>query len=834
MMQFLQTHSARLSVVGLLVALLALLGVFAAAWSALAALGFVFAFAMFLTTTVLWQHRALGQQQQALTTAQRQVHEQNALLETCEAAWCLFNREGVLLKSNLFEKALLDDSLHHFDDLVAVFEDSAPLIEQFRQLQKTGNMFEIELRTLTGDQTIRLKGERTSKHGNEHYCVLHLQRIAGAVPIALAPEAVATVPLAPVAPPPAVAKAEQVLDALPLPLWLRDKDLRLVWVNAAYAASCGLSRETVLAQQTELLVPSAVPTKGTKPLDGRALAARALQDKALQEERAYRVVGAQRRLLVFSERPLDAMAEQPHALLGMAQDVTALAELETELQRHISAHHEVLENLGTPITIYGADHRLEFYNRAYIRLWDHNEDFLAAKPTFAEILEDLRTRRRAPEQVDFQRYKRERMSLFTTLIEPREDMLHLPDGSTLRVLAVPHPFGGLMFVHEDVTDKLALESSYNTLIAVQRETLDNLAEGIAVFGADGKLKLFNPAFGRIWHLDAEKLTEEPHINELVERVHPLIEPEQWRSFRQAMIGCALERALQQGRFVCADGTTISYTTVPLPDGAMLNSYVDITDTLKVEQALRESNAALATADRLKSEFVANVSYQLRTPLNTIMGFAEILANQYFGTLNERQLEYAKTMMESSKRLKLLIDDVIDLAMVDAGRMALNRRMIEIVPLLQTVAGMMGEWSRQQSLDLTVDAENGIGSFEVDDKRIKQVLFNLISNAIQYTPPGGHITLQARRSGDFIRLSVIDTGIGIPQHDQDRIWHKFERSNTHTRQSGVGLGLSLVKSFIELHGGHIEITSQINQGTQVTCVLPVQAPLSEPVRHLAAE
>jgi len=506
--------------------------------------------------------------------------------------------------------------------------------------------------------------------------------------------------------------------------------------------------------------------------------------------------------------------------------VTKASELETELQRHISAHHEVLENMGSPITIYGADQRLEFYNRAYVRLWDHEEEFLASKPTFSEILEDLRTRRRAPEQVDFLRYKRERTALFTSLIEAREDMLHLPDGTTLRVVAVPHPFGGLMFLHEDVTDKLALESSYNTLIAVQRETLDNLAEGIAVFGADGKLKLFNPAYARIWHLETESLVDEPHINDLIERIKSLIAADQWLEIRQTMIACALDRSPLNGRFEHEDGTIISYSTVPLPDGAMLNSYVDITDTLKVEQALRESNAALATADRLKSEFVANVSYQLRTPLNTIMGFAEILANQYFGTLNERQLEYAKTMMESSKRLKLLIDDVIDLAMVDAGRMALNRRSTEIVPLLQTVAGMMGEWSRQQSLDLTVDAEDGIGSFEVDDKRIKQVLFNLISNAIQYTPPGGHITLQARRDGTHIRLSVIDTGIGIPQHDQDRIWHKFERSNPQTRQGGVGLGLSLVKSFIELHHGHIEITSAINQGTQITCVLPVQALMIE--------
>jgi signal transduction histidine kinase/Ca2+/Na+ antiporter len=824
-MQFIQTHSARLSLVGLLIALLAVLGVFAAAWSAIAALLFVFALALFLTFLVLWHHRIEGQQRGEIANATLQVQQQNALLETCEAAWCLFNREGLLLKSNLYEKALLDNTLRHFDDLVAVFDDSAPLIEQFRQLQKTGAPFEVQLTTVVGDQTILLKGERTSKHGSQHYCVLHMERVERPVLPTQVVEGAVLVSEIVVPILPAVTQTEQILDDLPFPLWLRDKALRLVWVNSAYATWCSSSRADVVARQLELFTP--VPAKtGTKTLDGKMLAEIALREQKAQQERAYCVVGAERRLLSYTEMPLVGAANPVHVLLGMAQDVTKASELETELQRHISAHHEVLENMGSPITIYGADQRLEFYNRAYVRLWDHEEEFLASKPTFSEILEDLRTRRRAPEQVDFLRYKRERTALFTSLIEAREDMLHLPDGTTLRVVAVPHPFGGLMFLHEDVTDKLALESSYNTLIAVQRETLDNLAEGIAVFGADGKLKLFNPAYARIWHLETESLVDEPHINDLIERIKSLIAADQWLEIRQTMIACALDRSPLNGRFEHEDGTIISYSTVPLPDGAMLNSYVDITDTLKVEQALRESNAALATADRLKSEFVANVSYQLRTPLNTIMGFAEILANQYFGTLNERQLEYAKTMMESSKRLKLLIDDVIDLAMVDAGRMALNRRSTEIVPLLQTVAGMMGEWSRQQSLDLTVDAEDGIGSFEVDDKRIKQVLFNLISNAIQYTPPGGHITLQARRDGTHIRLSVIDTGIGIPQHDQDRIWHKFERSNPQTRQGGVGLGLSLVKSFIELHHGHIEITSAINQGTQITCVLPVQALMIE--------
>jgi signal transduction histidine kinase len=248
--------------------------------------------------------------------------------------------------------------------------------------------------------------------------------------------------------------------------------------------------------------------------------------------------------------------------------------------------------------------------------------------------------------------------------------------------------------------------------------------------------------------------------------------------------------------------------------------------VRVEQALRASNTALATADRLKSEFVANVSYQLRTPLNTIMGFAEILTNQYFGTLNDRQLEYTRTIMEASKRLLLLINDVLDLATIEAGRMALNRRRVNVADLLNAAKQMTAEWARQQSLEIIIDCPSNIGDFDVDEHRMKQVLFNLVSNSIKYTPAGGRITLDARRKDGWIILGVSDTGIGIPESDRERVFGKFERANSQARQSGAGLGLSLVKSFVELHGGRIEIESQVNKGTRIRCYVPVEA--TEPV------
>jgi signal transduction histidine kinase len=617
---------------------------------------------------------------------------------------------------------------------------------------------------------------------------------------------------------------EAILQSLSVPVWVRGPGLDLVWCNQAYARAVESSVEDVVRRQVELL-----PTD-RRCQNTRALAERASSSGAAQQEEHHVVIGGARHLLNVQVRPLLDINQ----VVGFALDETGREQVQAELDRHIRAEAEVLENLDTSVAIFGADQRLVFCNQSYRDYWAFDPVFIDSRPSYGEILDDLRERRRTPELVDFLRYKREQAALFTSLIQPREDLWHLPNGSTLWVRIVPHPFGGLMFIMQDVSEKLALESSYNTLIAVQRETLDNLAEGVAVFGSDGRLKLYNPAFRRIWKLQGIDLSLEPHLADLLEARKSLFaHQDRWDDLKRQTVSDTLDRVARAGRLERADGSVIEFSTVPLPDGATLTSSLDVTDTVRVEQALRSSNAALAAADKLKSEFIANVSYQLRTPLNTIMGFAEILTHQYFGDLNDRQTEYAKGIVDASKRLLLLINDVLDLATIEAGRMALRMQPVPVKVLLDEAAGLAAEWAAGQALTLTVKCAPDIGTVEGDDKRLRQALYNLISNAILYTPPGGSITLAAEPAGHFVRVSVIDTGVGIPETDQARIFGRFERSNDHLRQGGAGLGLALVKSFIELHHGHIELSSAPGTGTTVTCVLPTHQPDAETIIAEAA-
>ncbi len=611
----------------------------------------------------------------------------------------------------------------------------------------------------------------------------------------------------------AVAEGERdglraMLDALPFPVWRRGEGLVLAQVNQAYADAVGSDPTAIMVEQ---------PLLGDDRV--RALPQRARDTEMPQSEVCHVVVKGERRLLELHEIPSGTLG-----MVGYALDHTKLEAAQSELKQHIAAHADVLENVAVAIAIYGPDERLKFHNAAYARLWDMDADWLNRQPTLDEELEYLRERRRLPEYVDFRAFKAEQQRLFTSLIDPHEDLIHLPDGKTLRKRVAPHPFGGLLFTYEDVTDSLTLERNYNTLIEVQSRSLDNLHEAVALIGADGRLKLSNPNYGRLWRLSDTDLQSEPHIAELVDKTRDLFEHDDWTDLRARIIGRVTQREPRSGRFRRADGSVLEYGIVPLPDGMVLLTYIDVTDRFRIEQALHERNDALVAADQLKTEFIANVSYELRTPLNTIIGFAEILDEQMFGELNERQAEYCSGILSSSAQLLDLINDILDLASIEAGYMELELGSFAVKPMMESIYGLTRERARQHRLNLSLECADTVGDMIADERRLKQVMFNLVSNAIKFTPTGGSITLAAERSGDELVFSVCDTGVGIPEEEHARVLEIFERGSYPTvRQSGsgAGLGLSLVRSFVELHGGTVELISQPDLGTTIICHVPAE-------------
>lgn len=726
-----------------------------------------------------------------------------AFLNAFPGEYCGFHEDGSVAYSDGFCELLGLSGIKTVEDIQAVLGagDAAALEGQFLALEQEGKPFSIRVQNESKTRTYRLRGAAgAAVSGRDKFRILWLEDIS------TDDDAQAQVRKAREAAEKQLEIKRGSLDTLPIAVWLRDAAGDLVWVNQAYAAMIGTARDQIPSGQVEILLSQ---KSGTRTL--RDMAKDALAEGKTQSLRSHVIVGGKRKWMEVQEMPLPGT----HQTLGLARDITREEEIQTELDRHTAANKSLLEQLRSAIAIFSADQSLEFFNSAYAAQWGLEEQWLNSRPKLGDILEKLRENRRLPEQADFRKWKQGWLDWFTRLIDPHEDMLYLPDGSAVRLLVVPHPMGGLMMTFEDVTSRLELESSYNTLIAVQKETLDNLAEGVVVYGGDGRLKLWNPSFSALWKLNPEELEGGPHINRIVDRMASFFAEADWPKTRKILIEHGLERNEQEGQMTRGDGVHLRYATVPLPDGGVMVSYYDITDSARVENALREKNAALEAAEQLKTDFLANVSYQLRTPLNAIMGFSEILGHQYFGPLNDRQKEYSTGIHESGQRLLSLIDDILDLSTIEAGYLELKKEPVPVKPLLESLYDLSIEWARKRKLDVKLSCPDDIGQISADAPRLKQALMNLIRNAINFNPEGGKINISAVKLGDGVEISIIDTGIGIAEADLKRIFEPFVRApagRTGTGNAGAGLGLALVKNIVELHGGRIAIESRENEGT----------------------
>ena len=605
-----------------------------------------------------------------------------------------------------------------------------------------------------------------------------------------------------------------LLDAMPIPIWLRDSSLRIAFINRA--------AEDVVDPDPRLA--EAARSRGEGYTERRLLD-----------------VGGVAQLLDVTEISLGASGEalangeKPGGSIGFAIDRSEREEAEADLKHQTLTRNAVLQTLGNAIVIFDADRRLDFANNAYANLFGIDSGWLTDKPVFGDILDRQREARTLPEVADFQVFKAELGAHFGNLKKPISELMHLPDGRTLRQTIAPHADGGLIFAFDDVSQQLGLERSMKEAGAVQRETLDNLNEGVAVFGSDGRLKLFNPVYARLWELDPGLLGEDPHVSQVIDRTRALYNPpddeetwtdEAWRQHRDLLTAQILSRTASSGQIRLTNGTVVNHANVPLPDGAILLSYLDVTDSARVEAALRERAEAFQEANRLKTEFIANVSYEVRTPLNTVIGFADMLSQNLFGALNARQSEYAKGILNTSKSLVSILGDILDLASIEAGRLELDKDTFDTHAFLVSSLNLVQESARRKNQRLDFDCPTDIGWMIGDEKRLKQVLFNLLSNAVSFTPPQGEIRLKARRRGAEMEISVRDSGIGIPAEGRERLFRPFEQGDGrpvgdghNAGTSGTGLGLSIARNFIDLHGGTLDLRSQPGRGTTVTCHLP---------------
>jgi signal transduction histidine kinase len=589
----------------------------------------------------------------------------------------------------------------------------------------------------------------------------------------------------------------------PWPIWAKQADGRLQYANAAYAkAADATSFHDAIERNVQLLDSS-----------DRTDMDRALQETSSFAARLPIVVGGERRF--YDVQALNVSGGS----VGMAIDASEANALSDALVRMAEAHRRTLDQLSSGVAVFDGRRRLAFYNDSYRRLWDLDRAFLDSNPDDSSVLDRLRAARKLPEQPDFRAWKA-RLHEAYRAVEAEKDTWYLPDGRALSVVTTPNPEGGVTYLFDDVTESLELARRYDGLIRVQRETLDNLGEALAVFGSNGRAQLFNPAFASMWKLSPEALVEQPHIDTVETWCRPLFDDTAtWHIIREAItrIENRVEVPLKLER---KDGSVLDCMTMPLPDGATMLTFQDITDTENVERALRERNEALETADQMKVDFVHHVSYELRSPLTTIIGFAHLLNDPTTGPLMPKQAEYLNYITASTDSLFALINNILDLASIDAGAMTLEIGPVDIRKAIDNAAEGIQDRLARDHIELKIDVDPNIGTFVADGGRVVQVLYNLLANAVGFSPQDSEITLSASRTDHHVIFAVTDRGPGIPSEVKDKVFDWFESHSNGSRHRGAGLGLPLVKSFVELHGGRVRVDSSIGRGTTVTCDFPL--------------
>ncbi|MDX2203888.1 MAG: PAS-domain containing protein [Hyphomicrobiaceae bacterium] len=597
-----------------------------------------------------------------------------------------------------------------------------------------------------------------------------------------------------------------LLNALPMPAWFRSADGRIEWVNEAYVRAVEAASEAeVREHQIELLEARQ-----------RQAARTSLSVGVPYRDRVHIISGGVRKAHDVVVLPLDA------ASVGAAIDVTEIESAQGEIARHVGAYERTLDRVATGVAIFGPDQRLTFFNEAYRKLWQLDADWLASGPTDSEILDRLRELSRLPEATDYKGWKAKVLAGHAGGAD-YDDWWHLLDGRTIHVTSAQRPEGGVTYIYDDVTQTIELESRYNALIDVQRETLDHLEEGVALFATDGRLQLFNQAFAQIWRLPRNRLKEGPHIDEVIGQCMGLYESAPtWAQIGRAVTGISDRRQPIEGLMERPDDTYIEYAVSPLPDGATLLTFVDVSDSRRYARTLSERNDALLAADTLKNQFISHVSYELRTPLQNVIGFSELLASPRVGELNAQQMEYLGVISAQSRSLLSIINDILDLATIDAGVLELKLSTVRVDAVIDRSVEAVRDRLARARLNLDIAVAEDAVEFVADEARVRQVLYNLLSNAIGFSKSGDGVRIEVRREAGMMAFSVIDSGLGIPRERQAQVLERFVSDSRGSKHRGVGLGLSIVKSLVELHGGSVDLFSVPGFGTTVTVRFPEQA------------
>lgn len=609
----------------------------------------------------------------------------------------------------------------------------------------------------------------------------------------------------------AFAALSGLIEAAPFPMWFRDRDARLALVNDAYVLALeGESAAGVIAAGSELVETVA----GVTAIDAAHQAAATGSAKARM---VPVTVAGERRMMQVVDVPLLGEEGKAIGVAGYAIDVQELESERLAHRRFAEAQRDMLDRLSAAVAQFRSDRSLDFANQPFRRLFGLDQQGVADSPDFARLLEAWREAGKTPEVRDFPEWRQAHVDWFARTEAAEEDWL-LRDGTHLRLVAQPTPDGGLLLIVEDRTEQVQLASTRDTLLRVRTATFDNLFEAVAVFAPDGRLHLWNQRFRRLWAVEENVLAAHPRVDALMGGLADrLAKPAQVTIIQEIIRAATRERAQRSGQIRFKDGRHFDFAAIPLPDGNALLIMLDVSDSRRIEGALRERNEALEAADQVKTAFLSRMSYELRTPLTSIGGFAEMLGGGYAGELSPTAATYVSAILESVGVLGRQIDNVLDLAQAEAGTLAIERLPVAVTPMLADALATVAALAASERVDLAHEFVGDLGEVAGDAVRLRRLFVQLLDNAVRFTAParrnGARVLLHAQVQDDMLEVVVSDNGPGLP----DGVARSMRVKAAGT--SSGGIGLALARQLAEAHGGSMDVISEKGQGTMVRVTLP---------------
>jgi signal transduction histidine kinase len=617
-----------------------------------------------------------------------------------------------------------------------------------------------------------------------------------------------------------ITELASLIDILPIYVWQEDRNMKITYCNKQYASAVESTQEGVVANGITLIL---------KRRHSHSLAEQIRNSPKQSVE--YAIIRGDRRALNVTRIQCD----ERDVSTWIAIDTTEHESLQKRHANYKKQIEEIFDIISVPIAIFDHDTALIFANSAIARLFHMSGTNIHELRRFSDIVDSLICNEAIVVNSSASEYREKIMRIISTLIEPYYTSIGLRDGKTMSVAILPIRDGGLMFMFDDVSERVDLERKIGSLESIYAEIARSLQDGVMIFGDDNKIRLTNKALRRILCVNQQTSAEESmppdsdgqHMRDFFEmHKDAFAASDVANDFFATLVSASTTRSPVSDTIEFTNGKTIRYRYSSLPEGLNMVTFTDVTDSLVLDDAINEKNMVVEQLGGLKETLVSKIACEFKTPLGTILGFVDILYNMYFGDLNEKQLGYCRELRNITANLTETVDAIIHLINIEHENVKLKFEETDLPEFMDRIVKRFTKRAEDNDVKLTIDVKMQGGPVIIDRQLMQNALSQLISRAIKVSPRGSVVSVVVETSTEpeeFIDVVVIDAGIAVSSEDVDDYIKLMSGSNIGSIVGyGSMLEIILARETIELHKGKVTvIANDDDSGTKVVCSIPMK-------------